>query len=396
MRFFLFYLLPFSIWSQQMIDSEAFFNASLGNYIETNRVSNKNINFPWVEKYGFRTETGDSEFERQEYSVRLSISSPGIRNAQKALYDELRSAPDSKGLDMYCVRMMIIHNDWLTLYIIEENKKLLENSLAILDDKQLIYQKMFGTLNIDPEKLIKLRSDRTDLKISLNDLKIRKKYLLLKYGFVFTEIDFSNFLTVKTITREFLSSDLLTSGLESQNIEIEHKKRVLDKEIALVNAEQKKILDFVQVKYTGPHSDLIEERISIGLSLELSNSGSKKLKIQELKIKQQQLSTTSQRNNNQRNTELTVLTNNVQRDIATFSYYSDIIQEEVLELAQLSKNISQSQGTSPLLLLDIKERNLSLKLDLLTVKKELLEDYVLYMVKSERLCNTDGINYLNR
>ena len=102
MRFIFFYLLPFSIWSQQIIDSKAFFSAGLENYVNLNTTTNKSINFPWIEKYDFRTETRDSEFDRQEYTARFSVSSPRIRNAQKSLYDQLRNAPDSKGLEMSC------------------------------------------------------------------------------------------------------------------------------------------------------------------------------------------------------------------------------------------------------------------------------------------------------
>ena len=396
MRFIFFYLLPFSLWSQQVIDSEAFFTAGLESYVDVATSSNKSINFPWIEKYDFRTETRDSEFDRQEYTARFSLSTPRIRNAQKALYDQLRTAPDSKGLEMACDRMMRIHNDWLTLYIINENKNLFQNFLNILDDKQLIYEKMVGILDIDPEKLLKLKADRTDLKISLNDLRVRQKYLLLQYGFVFTEIDFDDFVAIDTITKDFLVPDLSTSGVKFQDVETEHKKSLLDKEIALVNAEQKKVLDFVQVKYTGPHSDLIKERISVGLSLQLSNSGSKKLKIQELKIKQEELNVTSKRNSNEIDRELEEVTINLQKDIETYSYYSDVIQDEGNELRILSENISQSQGTSPILLLDIKQRSLSLKLDLLVIKKELLEDYLVYLLKSEKLCEMDGVNYFGR
>jgi len=397
MRFIFFYLLvPFCVWSQQVINSEEFFKSGMRNFIEPEETTRKNTNFPWVEKYEFRTSTRDSDFSRQAYTVRLSTSSSRIRNAQKAIYDEISNTPNFEWQDTYCNQLMIINNDWLSLYIINENKNLLEQLLGIMNDKKAIYEKMFGTLDIDPAKLLKLKSDRTDIKISLHDLRIQQEYLIKLYGFSTIQIDFSDFITTENITEDLFEKSISDEVLHIKDVEFQYKKSLLDKEMALEAAEGKKVLDFVQVKYSGPHSDLLKVRLSLGLSLQLSNSGSRKIKMQELKIEKENLNRTFERNTNEIQKEVGLLKYKLHADIENYSYLLEIGQEEGEELERLSNNISQSQGTSPFLLLAIKERKLSLKINLLRVKKELLQDYLTYLLKSQRLYQSERVNYFYR
>lgn len=388
-------IVPFTVWSQQRINSEVFFNSGLDNFMIEEKNNGETMNFPWIEKYDFRTETRDSEFDRQEYMIRFSTNSSKIRNAQKALYEEMKNAPDFEGQDSYCDRLMRIHNDWLSLYIINENKKILQQLLVVLDDKKSIYEKMFGGFQIDPSKILRLKSDRTDIKISLQELRIKQECLLKQYGFSsIAQLEFQDFVTIENITKHFYEKLISNKDILLKDEEIEHKIKLLNKEMELVSAEQRKVLDFVQFKYTGPHSDLIKERLSIGLAFQLSNSGSKKLKIQELKLEQEELNIKSKRTAKEDQKEIEIIAYELQKNIQMYSYFLDITKEEREELETLSTNISQSQEASPLLLLNIKERNLSLKLDSLKIKKSLLDDYLTYLLKSEILCSTNGVNYL--
>ncbi|MEZ5044874.1 MAG: hypothetical protein R2828_33560 [Saprospiraceae bacterium] len=163
--FFFFFLIPVACYSQQIINAEQFFEIGLSKYQEAEKTSKKNVNFPWIDQYEFRTETRDFDLGQQEYTFRLSPSTTRIRNAQKAYYGEMRNAPDFDGEEIYCDLKLSIHLDWLSLYILNENKNVLDELLVILNDKQSIYQKIVETYDIDPQKLLNLQVEKSDIDI---------------------------------------------------------------------------------------------------------------------------------------------------------------------------------------------------------------------------------------
>ena len=61
-------------------------------------------------------------------------------------------------------------------------------------------------------------------------------------------------------------------------------QEILDTEIRLEKAEKNRIIDFLQVRYQGPREDLLQERLSVSLGIEIPSSGSRKTKIRELNI----------------------------------------------------------------------------------------------------------------
>ena len=389
-----FLLLPFICLSQQTINAEQFFALGLSGYREAERPAGENVNFPWIDQYDFRTETRDFDLDKQEYTFRVSPSTAKIRNAQKALYEEFRNAPDLDGQEIYCDYILSLHTDWLALFILNENISAMNELVVILNDKQTIYERMVGTYEFDPEKLVKLQTEKSDIEISMNQLKLERDYLLNKYGIQDQEIEFGDFITVEAIS-EFLANNILSlSESEMVDLETEYKKQLLNKEIELESSEKKKLIDFVQRKYTGPHSDALQEKLSVGLGFQLSNSGSQKLKMQELQIEQEELNRKAESNSREKQEKLITLENKLQSDIQAFFHFQKTMQEERTQLQNLSSKIAQKEGTSPLFLLNIEERHLSRKIKALNEKEDLLKDYLKYLQQSGKMCQPAFVKYL--
>jgi hypothetical protein len=97
-------------------------------------------------------------------------------------------------------------------------------------------------------------------------------------------------------------------------------------------SEKKRVFDFLQLKYSGPNSDPFQERVSLGLGFQLSNSGSKKLKMQELKLEQEALNLKSERVIQDKKLKLNTFENELQNDIKAFSHFQKTIEEERTEL----------------------------------------------------------------
>ena len=389
-----FLLLPFVCLSQQTITAEQFFFLGLSNFEAIEKTAGERVNFPWIDRYELRTETSDFDFDKQEYTFRVSPSTAKIRSAQKAYYEAMRNAPDFEGQEIYCDLVLSLHIDWLSLFILQENQSILDDLAVILNDKQTIYERMAGTYEFDPEKLVKLQTEKSDIQISLNQLELERDYLLNHYDLQDQELDFGDFITVEAMST-WLANNLLSlnaSGMTDQATA--YKKQLLLKEMELESSENKRLIDFVQLKYNGPHSDALQERVSIGLGFQLSKSGSQKLKMQELQIEQEELNRKSERNMQENQEKLSTLENKLQSDIQAFFHFQKIMEEERAQLQKLSGQIAQKEGSSPLFLLDIEERHLAMKLKSLNQKEDLLRDYLRYLQQSDKMCQSEFVNYL--
>lgn len=387
-------LLPFIGLAQQTIDAEQFFARGLSTFKTIEKTTREEVNFPWIDKYDFRTETRDFDWDEQEYTCRLSPSTAKIRSAQKAYYEAMANAPDFDGQEMYCDHIFSLHQDWLSLFIINEKISAINELAVILNDKQTIYERMAGTYDLDVQELVKLQTEKSELKIDINKLELEREYLLNKYNLQNQEIDFGGFITMEILSEYLESNPFSLSESEIVDLETTYEKQLLTREIELESSEKKQLIDFVQLKYNGPHSDLLQERLSVGLGFQLSNSGSQKLKMQELQIEQEELDRKSERNRQEKQTELMVLENQLQSDMQAFSHFQSIMQEERTQLQQLGRKVAQKEGSSPLFLLEIEERHLSMKIKSLDKREDLLQDYLKYLQASDDMCQADFVNYL--
>ncbi len=392
----LFFLLPAICLAQSPIDAEQFFVLGLSSLEGGEKPVDEQIRFPWIDRYELRTETNDFDVDKQEYTLRLSPSTARIRKAQKALYDELKNAPDLKGQEIYCDLLLRLHIDWLSLFMLNENRNILDERGMLLQDRQTLYERMAGTYEFDPEKLVKLQTEKSDFEVDSNKLALEWDYLVNKYGLQNREIDFSDFITVENLSTYLTSTILLgRNEASSEDLETEHKRQLLLKEMELEKAEEKRMIDFFQLRYNGPHTDVLQEKLSIGLGFQLSNSGNKKLKLQELQIEQEELNRKSARDMQERQEKLAVLASKLQNDLQAFFYFQKIMKQELEELQKLSGKLSPDEGTSLLLLLDIEERHLAMQMKSLDKKEDLLKAYLKYLHESEKMCQSDFVNYLN-
>jgi hypothetical protein len=392
----LFLLLPFTCISQQTINADQFFALGLSYFEPVEKPDRESVNFSLVEKYEFRTETRDFNLNEQEYTFRLSPSTPKIRRAQRAYYEELINAPDFDGEEIYCDYFLSLHSDWLSLYVLNENIRALNELAIILGDKQTIYERMVGIYEVDLQDLVELQTDRSDLEISLNALRQEREFLLQKYNLQDQEIDFGGFITVEAVS-EYLAANVFSSTPAALvDLEAEHETQLLMKELELEASERSRIVDFLQLRYNGPHSDGLEERVSVGLGFQINTSGGDKLKMEELQIEQEELNRKSEREIQEKQERLTTLENELQRAILVFFHFQEITQQERTQLQGLASGVAQTDDKSLLLLLEIEERSRTMEMRSLSRMEDLLRDYLKYLQESGEMCQSEFVNYLAR
>lgn len=66
-----------------------------------------------------------------------------------------------EGQEIHCEGVHSLHEDWLALFTIQEKIRVLQEWKLMLEDRQTIYAKMIGSHDINPEKLLKLQTEKT-------------------------------------------------------------------------------------------------------------------------------------------------------------------------------------------------------------------------------------------
>lgn len=396
MRLFLL-LFPCFCFSQSVIDSDKFFALGQQNILQSpNLNTSSSLSIPWINEYQFRTETRDVDFDRQEYSVRLSPTTPKIRKTQKAYYNELLNEPDVDKLTTIGEINYGLHLDWLELYLHTESLQALESLEIILQDKRTIYSKsaMAGTLN--PESLLKLQTEMNDLSLEKNEFQFIIDDIKNKYAFQSDSFDFNNFITIDEISRVLDLNTLSPSTTSTSNLESSYKQNLLTKELDIELAKKNQYFDFLQLKYTGPHTDLWRERVSLGLGFMLNTSGANKLKIQKLRLEKESLDRKIYWETQEKNSKINEITNKLKRDIKAYTMFLNTLEEEKKELKVLTDNVARNEMISPQFLLDIENRNINMKMKTIDRKRDILKDYLEYLNELEVFNTTTTVNYLTK
>ncbi len=384
--------LPFAIFSQETPDGNTFLDHAMVAVDSSMNVrSFETVYFPWIEEYELRTETNDFDWQEQEFVLRLSPSSIKKRNAQKRMYTLLQAKPNVDLRQSYCDKTTEVHADWLSLYIIDEHISLLNQLTKILDDKSKVYEKYIGIYKFDFQKLISLEQNRTELALKDYSLKNERNYIETKYNVKEDKYDFSNFINIENILQH-IATDKLFADVGDQ-IEDAYKLDMINAEIDLEIAERNQLLDFVQLRYRGPHDDLIKERISLGLGIRLPNSGNRKLKLKELELEQTEVLQEQALDKSEMAFEVEELKQKLKNSIKVYRFYEQKIVEERRTLKHLSEKITAQEGYNPISLLNIEEREISNQIERIELLEDIFFDYLNYLKRSGQICASQLRNY---
>jgi len=381
--------------AQATLDSDDFFQKVIVDWQIEGTLTGDFPKFPWVEEYVFRTETRDFNFDEQEYTLRVSPSTPKKRKAQAALrhhyYDRPNQEYEKRNLELAAN----LYVDWLDLYFIEQEKGYLTELSEVWNDKKTINEKLIGTFDFDFDDLVQLETESTKLEQTNFRLELEQNELQDMYGIESDVLDHSDLVTMEEILTK-LAQDILTETASGKNgrDQIAYKREGVEKEIALEEAEGRQIFDFAQLRYRGPHEDLYRERIAVGIGFKLPNSGNRKLKIAELQAELQELNLETNADTETQALKISEAKDKLITKIKLAQNYSRLIEKEEVSLQNLGDIIQKKSGFNPLLILDINEKILESKIKELDYKEEVYFDYIKYLALTGQLTSAPFINYL--
>ncbi|MGB3799852.1 MAG: hypothetical protein WA952_08535, partial [Lewinella sp.] len=267
----------------QVVDVRAFFERSLPADNSPVLATGRPLRTPLVEAYDFRTETDRFDPSRQEYTARLQFAAPGLARAQQDLYRTLREAPDLDRREARCEVVEDLYEAWLQLYVIERQERLLDSLQRVLEDRNRLYGLDVGRLRLPYDELFDLRTTRTDLLLRREKLSGERDWLKAAFGLEGDSLTFVGFPGAAEIaTRVEAPATPFIA-----HVERDYQLSLIDREIALEQAEERGILDFVQFRYRGNPNDEVGQRFHVGLAFRLENSGDRHLKVRSLELERQ-------------------------------------------------------------------------------------------------------------
>jgi len=205
--------------------------------------------------------------------------------------------------------------------------------------------------------------------------------------------NYSELIDISAIEQAISQSSFIKENLISdQKYKLE--SQIIDREIEIENAGKRRILDFVQIAYSGPHDDLFNERVSISLGIELPFSGSRKTKLEQLSIEKWKIRQEARTQLDLRNWELSQDMEALLQSIHKWTFFSLLLGKNETEYEQLEKKISESQLESPELLLYKKAQQTKSKIEILNLEIDIYKKYMGILQKAGLTRNAGYIDYL--
>ena len=311
----------------------------------------------WVEKLEIRTETDEFDLGRQEYLVRLSPSTPRIRRAQARFMDITRQELNIDQRDFQAEITQYVLEELFEIDRLQKALALQEQLLVVLQDEQAFITNSVGEKGYNLKDLIQVEEAIAKLQRTIQTN--RTQLATLMEGGALPATD--QLLSVPALAARLLLTNWAgRSGRVSSDL---LKIAQVDAEVALEKAEQYRFIDFLQLRYNGPHDDLLQERVSVRLGFELPTSASRKLKLEELSVEKLIL---EQKITHRRTLDSLQVENRLktlQKQINNWRLLTEDIDRQAARLDRLRATGVDAAYQSPDLLLFLQETILKEQLD---------------------------------
>jgi hypothetical protein len=377
-------LFPIMIQAQNTLDGSQFLelNQKASLTQPENNFSKKN--FSWFEELEFRTETHDFLLVEQEYTFRLTPSSRGKNKARSSIQNHFINKPTFEWLDYQCKIVENAHNNWMDLYFIKKELNYYIELNELLKNREVLLNKKKSSLEFTTKDLIDFRIEQTKILSKTEALSQQIKLALSENEITGYQLDFSQFISIENIVLEIMQDNRFPT-LTDQELEYDHALK--EKELLLENEENRQIIDFVQIRFNGPNSNPLKERMSVGIGFSLPNSGNKVLKIQELKLKQQEIKIEKEIKKRIIEKEVNSARKKILFSINSYNDLKKILQEEELYLNELLNKIILNQDQDPEIIIDTRSHLIENKISLINVEKDIFQLFLQYLQDSGKLCS---------
>jgi len=349
---------------------------------------------PVFEEVEFRTETNDFDLDKQDYLIRVSPTTKAIREAQQRLFDGYVSQPIDNPLSIELGFIEDAYNFWVNNYFSSEQQELLEAQKLILEDKMTVIKKQLVIDEADFSDFVKAQNDLKELNLNQLENSQVNKMFAFPVSLDESEYSFEDLITIDEIKAFVTLFDPATVEDPDRMISDDIKRANLQSELDLEEAEAKKILRFAEISYGGPHSDPFREKVSVGVGLRLPGDNGNRLKLQELRIKMDNIGTETLFVQDRLFLEVNRSRFEVLESIRLYEEQLEVRESMEAYNKELRDILTETNNTNPTYILDLNQQSIELQIDKVNSQKDVYNKYLDFLKESLLMAQIPLKNYL--
>lgn len=243
---------------------------------------------PLINRWEFRTQTNDLDLTEQRFSFRLRPNSRKERTSQQQLHFSTIQLHQEATREVLLKGVQQRYNTCLHLLFAKRRKQIMLELETVYSQLSILYEKKG-----DFDEMMEAEEAQEAISLEFFDYEqetsraIRKAKYFLNDKTPF-EISVSNFITIPRLKKRIITINPNEPIINPALASLENEINLVEKELAVEQAKQKKWLNFVQFRYGGSDSYIpFRETFSIALAFNLptkSNNILKKNKLELAKI----------------------------------------------------------------------------------------------------------------
>ncbi len=382
-----------NLFAQEQLRFEDFFQETitLMDKVLTDKAFNSSFKIAPIQEIQIRTETDELDFNRQEYLVRIRPTSSKVMNAQNKYYQIFMEQKNFERLKLKKDFVEAAYFDWLDLYTATKELAKQKELLILLKDEEKVINRIAQVPGNSVKDLIDIQKDVYDLKLEIHKIE---KFLeqSLPLGL---EVDTLAMVSISSIARKIESGE---SSMLPVNEQLENALdlQLLDAETAIEIAEQQRVLDYIQVKYGGPHDDQFREKVSVGVGIQLPFSSANRLKMEEITMEKELMENEFQVQARLYEIEVNKQKKEIELLIDELNYAKQLFKGIKFRSQELVNRAAKQEGTNPLPMIKNKKDLIKYDLDMLKLEEAIYKEYIDLLILTGKLFEEPFQNYLTK
>ncbi len=359
-------------------------------------IGKKSYEMPWLDGIEFRTETNDFVLREQEFTARASNNSRAERKAESSFQKTMKK--------IYSTDEQILLTDFL-----EERYRLIVETYFL--QTHLSLKKASGKVHKDQLKVLQKSVNLSGFKI--NDLikadnsrkENEREILELEEALTYNQQVISDWTKSKKgfeIKGDFIPIDKVMEKARKLKLNAHSHVKLMrwalniersDRELDIIEAQNRKWVDFYQVKYGSSNPTEFRSDFTIGIGLRIPLKKSIRIKTSEIKIEKLIDENNKAHIKEELQEEMKFILSKMETKYRLYQLLNSQIQNsQANTIYQKYKNI---EGTSPLALLQLKESDLKTQYELFEVEQNIYQLYIDLIVASGHIAKVPFVNFLS-
>ncbi len=400
---FLIFTFPYLVFAQTSITIEDYLQASSNTpnleiyTTKLNFLENNPYEIPKVEELEFRTETSRFDWKRQEFLVRSSFSTKKERNQQNQLFETQKAILQNEQQLTLHAELENRYSTVLEYYFAGQELNWCQKQKIILNDKLSILQKMAQlSTNFNLNEYIKTEETLHNLDQKILQLQQKEIRILQQIQFALERPEI-----IQLDTNQIISIENLITKIETlpdscqQHPYINERMARIEQHMAefkLEEAENGRILDFVQLRYGGRDNLELYQEFSVGVGFNIPLKKTIQANLNEIKL--DKLDDREKLKNFEYYCQQEIQFAKQEAQLL-WQQYQLLLQQNADSQARYSSLEYETLGTqNPLALLEIEENLLRRSLATLEIKENIYEIYVDLLQLTGLMSQLPLVNYL--